>query len=115
MSDLRQRLEDFRNDANAHPRVRQLINNWSRTAGISATDTGESFLFMFESGRISEVVPGTPTNEQIVIRGEQHILERVFTGALNPASAHLAGDLQVLASEVDQVKLDAITMVLWGD
>jgi hypothetical protein len=38
----------------------------------------------------------------------------VFTGALNPVRANLDGELAVFASDRDNVKLDAVCMVLWG-
>jgi hypothetical protein len=41
-------------------------------------------------------------------------LEALFTGKLNPVEAHSNGILEVYGEPKDQVKLDAITLVLWN-
>ncbi len=49
----------------------------------------------------------------IKMKGSQRTLTDIFRGDLNPASEFLDGRLQVTASDKDQVKLDAITLLLW--
>lgn len=115
MNELHRCLSEFREDANAHPRVKSLLKGWERSASIVALDTEDSFRFRFEGGTITDVEAATACDDdEITIRGTDQVLRDVFTGRLNPATAHLSGALQVFASEKDQVKLDAITLVLWG-
>jgi len=38
----------------------------------------------------------------------------VFSGDYNPAHALIDGELAVFSNEKDKVKLEAITMVIWG-
>lgn len=115
MSDtLEHALRHFRDLVNAHPRMKTLLKGWDRAAVIATEDAGEAFTVEFKDCQIVSVEPGIKVdNAPIKLKGSTRTLTDIFLGDLNPASEFLDGRLQVTASDKDQVKLDAITLLLW--
>jgi vacuolar-type H+-ATPase subunit B/Vma2 len=109
-------LATFRDLVNDHPRMKTLLKSWDRTAVVEVEDTGDVFTVEFRGCQIVDLQPGNvaTTDEPIILKASERILVDIFTGVLNPASEFLDGRLQVFASDRDQVKLDAISLVLWS-
>jgi len=108
-------LRAFIQSANDHPRVGKLLQGWEPMMLIEASDDGEQFRIRAQSARLEEVdAVGAASDPSILVRGETAILREVFSGGLNPAQAYLEGTLEVFGSERDHIKLDAISLVLWG-
>jgi len=111
---LSQALSHFRDLVNAHPRMKTLLKGWDRFAVVATEDAGETFTVEFKDCQIVSVQAGvTVENAAIKLKGTERTLTDIFLGDLNPASEFLDGRLQVTASDKDQVKLDAITLLLW--
>jgi putative sterol carrier protein len=113
-TELHASLTDFACRVNEHPRLRSLLKGWDRVAGVTASDTGAEYTLVFAGSQLVAVETSAPRNEpDIVMRASEQVLERVFSGKSNPATLFLEGSLQVFATDRDQVKLDAIALVLW--
>jgi len=107
-------LQSFRELIKAHPRMKTLLKGWDRTVLVQSEDTAETFTLEFRDCHLVDIRDVAPAGDAgITIKASQRVLADIFTGALNPASEFLDGRLQVFASDSDQVKLDAITLVLW--
>jgi hypothetical protein len=114
MSALSQTLEQFKDKVNAHPRLRSLLKDWNRLVRIEALDSEEVFHAHFANTELTRIAPGSEDLEaEITLSATGDLLCKIFSGRENPASQYLTGSLQVFASDKDQVKLDAITLVLW--
>jgi|SRR5262245_37987696 len=108
-------LSEFVHSVNTHPSVAKLLKGWEPLLAIEATDDGERFHLRVRNCRVADAGTGDPdAAHAILIRGENAVLAEVFSGALNPAQAYLEGRLEVFGSDRDQIKLDAISLVLWG-
>jgi hypothetical protein len=109
-------LEDFKDTFNGNARVKKLIKNWDRSVIVDATDTGSILTMMIKDLDMYEVKPGAHPDEDypIHLQASQDTLIRVFSGDYNPAHALIDGELAVFSNEKDKVKLEAITMVIWG-
>lgn len=114
--EIAQCLESFSERLNAHPRMRTLLKCWEPYVVVSSTDTGCSYTLVFKDTRVAEVRKGTDESRDHLVRvcAAEDLLKRIFSGADNPATAFLDGRLQVYAADKDQIKLDAIALVLWG-
>jgi hypothetical protein len=111
---LEDALGQFRDLVNSHPRMTTLLRGWDRVTVVEAEDTGAQYTIDFRDCQIVSVTPGkSQENVSIYLKASERILADVFAGALNPASEFLDGRLRVDAVAKDQVKLDAITLVLW--
>lgn len=115
MSDkLEHALRHFRDRVNAHPRMKTLLKDWNRSAVIATEDASAAFTVEFKDCQVVRLEPGIQVDDApIQLKGSERTLTDIFLGDLNPASEFLDGRLQVTASDKDQVKLDAITLLLW--
>jgi hypothetical protein len=108
-------LGSFVAAVNDNPRIAKILKDWNPAIAIEATDTGEHLDFQVRGSVVSERKPdGGPVPHRVALQATEETLCRVFSGAVNPVQAHLAGRLAVFATDRDNVKLDAICMVLWG-
>ena len=100
---------------NDNSRIRRILQGWSPTITVRATDTDEQVHFSVAGALLSPPVSGAGDAAHLVtLQGTQDTLCKVFGGSLNPVRANLDGRLAVFASERDSVKLDAVCLVLWG-
>ena len=105
----------FQRLVNGHTRLRSLLRGWDRGVLVESTDTSECYRLTFVDTKLVEIEAnaGTEVDADITVRGEQRLLNDVFTGIRNPATLFLEGAIQVFANDKDQVKLDAIALVIW--
>lgn len=114
-SQLRDGLLRFQRNVNDHPQMRKVLNDWDRDILVEASDAPERYLLLVRDRRMDEVTTGDPSGIDIIsIKAPLETLMEIFCGFLSPAQAHDEGVLQVFASERDQVKLDTISLLLWG-
>lgn len=113
MTDLHRHLLSFQSQVNSCDRLRRLLSGWDRRIDVVASDGGEAYRLCFEDTRLCAVMPGQHDEADIHLSASAGVLGDVFSGRENPATLFLDGRLQVLASDKDQVKLDAVALVLW--
>jgi putative sterol carrier protein len=112
---IEQTLAAFQNQVNGHKSLKNLLKGWEPTIIIEATDSGHVFSLPVRNQKIEAVQEARlADSHEILVRGTEQLLEEVFSGKTNPAMAHLNGTLEVFGSDRDQVKLDSISLVLWG-
>ena len=114
-SDLKTSLVQFSALVEAHPRMQTLLKGWDRTLVVHAIDNAHSYTLRFEGCRVADLRDGAapPGDGTIVVKGSEEVLTGIFSGTLNPTSEYFDGRLHLDASESDQVKLDAVTLILW--
>jgi hypothetical protein len=113
---LKDCLADFQQRFNDHTRVKKLIPKWDRFIVVEASDSAAVATMVIKDLFMTEVRAGAhpgPT-DPILLQASEPTLIRIFSGDYNPAHALIEGDLAVFSSEKDKVKLEAITMVIWG-
>jgi hypothetical protein len=108
-------LRDFSVKVNDNDKLQKLLRGWSPIINVQAMDDGEACALVVRDQRIAEVLSGAQeSSHEITVQGESALLRQIFSGSTNPAQAVLDGGLVVYGSDTDAIKLDAITLVLWG-
>lgn len=113
-TDLVRTLTAFAARANANPSLGKLVAGWDRSIVIEATDTGEAHALPVRGRRIGAVTAPGGGDTVVHLRGKAALLTDVFSGCISPVDAAIDGTLSVFGSDTDQIKLDAIALVLWG-
>ncbi|MEW5754899.1 MAG: hypothetical protein AB1810_01215 [Pseudomonadota bacterium] len=114
-AEIEQTLKTFQDKVNAHAALRSLLKGWEPTIIVEPTDSPRVFSLPVRNQKIDAVWDRRHADRhEILVRGTGQLLNAVFSGKTNPARAHLDGELAVFGTERDQVKLDAISLVLWG-
>jgi hypothetical protein len=111
---LTRALSRFRAKVNEHPRLRTLLKGWDRDIVIECDDVDVSEALHVRGSLVSDLsASAADADVTITMRADHSVLVDVFEGRRSPANLFLDGDLQVFASDKDQVKLDAISLLLW--
>jgi hypothetical protein len=118
-SALRAGLERFQGDVNVHPQMDKVLRDWEPTILIECSDdAAQSYILSVRGRKIVEVVAPIAIDAQascdIRVRGSVQTLTEIFGGSLSPVTAFDEGLLQIFASERDQIKIDTISLILWG-
>lgn len=112
---LKEILNSFQTKVNANERIGRILKGWSPNIYVEPRGSGEDYTMVVSESKITAVLDGRQQADHLVhVTAEPAVIQQVFTGELNPSEAVLDGLLSVFASDKDQVKLDAITLVLWG-
>ncbi|MEI6950396.1 hypothetical protein V9K67_24655 [Paraflavisolibacter sp. H34] len=112
---LIERLSSFRETVNGNHQVKKLLAGWEPNIIIETSDTAESYSLLIRDKAVAGVLEGKQEQKhQIVVEGDEDILDQVFSGSLNPAEAVLDGQIAVYGNDKDQLKLDALCLVIWG-
>ena len=115
-ADLFDAIKRYRTLVNETQSLRKLLKGWEPALHIKCNDASDEFHARFGESYLSEIERGHPTDQNHVVQLEakHDQLLAIFTGKANPAKAFVNGNLAVFASGQDQVKLDAISLILWG-
>jgi putative sterol carrier protein len=111
-------LRAFQKTFNGNEQVKKLIKGWNRSLVLKATDTGAGLTVIVNDLMVTDVNEGArdedDDDETIHLQASEDTLVRIFSGDYNPANALIDGELAVFSSEKDKVKLEAISIVIWG-
>jgi putative sterol carrier protein len=111
-------LRDFQSRFNANEQVKKLVRGWDRSILLEATDSDAIFTVTLQGLLITDVKARNetdPDDDNLVhLQASEENLIRILSGDYQPATALIDGELAVFSSEPDKVKLEAISIVIWG-
>jgi putative sterol carrier protein len=112
-------LEDvllkFKSLVNGNTRTRALMKSWQPDIVLQALDSSKAFYLTIRNETVEQIETGTSAaSHQISIRASEAMLISIFSGDVNPSTAFIDGELEVYGSDIDRLKLDALTLVIWG-
>jgi hypothetical protein len=108
-------FEEFSERLNGSVRLRPILARWTPVFHIESRDTDETFKIHIEDGLVRRIVrlATEPEDDGLLLRADKSVLQQVFSGQLSPLAAYTDGLLEVYGPQKDQIKLDAIALVLW--
>jgi hypothetical protein len=112
---LDETLAQFRSKVNGDSRLISILHGWEPVIAVEVLDTGWKRYLQVRNCRIEDIRPDITDDAHMVhLLASEDVLAAVFDGRFNPTEAFLDGELQIFASDKDQIKLDAISLILWG-
>jgi putative sterol carrier protein len=111
--EVAQALDAFVERFRGEPRLRQMTAGWDRTIEVRADDLPEPFWLRVEGGTLTR--PAAPPGPaDMTLSAASDLVRDLFLGRISPTEPYLTGDLRLLASEADVMRLDVITLMVWG-
>lgn len=109
-------LNNFVEQCNHDARLREMNADWTRTIRIVATRGAveEPYWIRSQAG-VLEAGEGFIDSADMEIRASEEILGDVFSGAVTPTEPYNAGDLLVKGHPDDMMRLDILTLLIWGE
>ena len=110
-------LETFKTDVNANAQIQRIVKGWNTGILLEEKNTAICYMLQIREGRIDAIkqfdtdqAPECNTR----IAGDSDTMRGLFEGKVNAIRANNDGLIEIYGSMGDQVKLDAIALILWG-
>jgi len=107
-------LDTFVDRFSAEPRLKVMTAGWDRTIEVRAEDLPEPFWLRVEAGALRRL-PEPAGAPELSMSAGSDLLRDLFLGKISPTEPYLTGDLRLVASEADVMRLDVITLMVWGE
>lgn len=112
--ELEQALREYVDRANASPRARKTLANWTCRIHIQAVDVAEAtFTYIVEKGQSQPLVVGLESVPDLIVRGQSFDLAEIFWGDANPVSNYMQGAIKTQGRADDVMRLDAMAMFIF--
>jgi hypothetical protein len=112
--EVREGLDDYAARCNANPRLRTMHRAWSCTCLFSALDADIAFTVRIDEGEVTSVAEGEQPAD-LTISATSEDLADMFWGDLNPAQKYVNGEIKVIGSPEDMLRVDAMAAVIWEE
>lgn len=106
-------LDRFAEACTTNLRLTQMNRDWHRTILVVA-DEGERYWLRCEGGPVHRLEQEAEAVD-LSVEGPRQILCDIFSGASPPTEPYMTGDLRVRGSQDDIMRLDIISLLIWGE
>jgi putative sterol carrier protein len=111
---LLEALTQFAEECNNNARLREMNRDWSRRVQLEPSDSHNTHHLISDEGLVSAGT-GAVDNPDLLIQADEGILTAVFSGEMTPTEPYNAGDLLVRGQQDDIMRLDILTLLIWGE
>lgn len=111
---LLEALTQFASACNHNDRLQEMNRDWTRRIQLEPDDTHRTHHIISDSGQLS-VGAGVVEDPDLLITSSEEILTAVFSGQMTPTEPYNAGDLLVRGHQDDMMRLDILTLLIWGE
>jgi hypothetical protein len=112
--ELEHALREYVDRANASPRARKTLANWTCRIHIQAVDVDDGeFTYIVEKGQSQPLVLGLENVPDLIVRGQSFDLAEIFWGDANPVSNYMQGAIKTQGRADDVMRLDAMAMFIF--
>lgn len=112
-------LENFQSSVNTNAQIQRIVKGWNTDVLLQEIDSSICYRLLINDGKIHQIVHGATAVDDkddcaMRIVGEAAIMRGLFEGKVNGIRANNEGLIAIYGPMGDQVKLDAIALILWG-
>lgn len=107
-------LREYVDLANASPRARKTLANWTCRIHIQASDVEDAiFTYVVDKGQSQPLQTGLEGVPDLIVRGQSFDLAEIFWGDANPVSNYMQGAIKTQGRADDVMRLDAMAMFIF--
>ncbi len=108
-------LTRFCQACNDNQRLRQMNRDWNRLVEIRAEDqaTGGRVQLRYADGQVE--LAASESEPDLIVEAPASTLIAIFSGAMTPTEPYMDGSLRVRGSQDDMMRLDIISLLIWGE
>ena len=107
-------LKAFAEGYNANTRLQIMNKDWNRVIQVLSTDIESSHTLELKDGELS-FREGPADSPDLTVISNSEILADMFYGDITPTEPYMNGTLRIMGSEDDIVRLDFISLLIWGE
>jgi len=108
-------LQSFYEGYQKNNKLKLMNRDWNRIIIIRASDIDSQHTLTLQNGELS-VTRGAPDqNADLVVTSDSETLADLFYGDITPTEPYMNGTLVIQGSEDDILRLDFISLMIWGE
>lgn len=112
--EITESLRVFEENYKGNKRLKIMNKDWDRIIHVKATDVSSDHTLKVEEGELS-ISEGAPKSAHLTVLSDSSTLADLFFGDITPTEPYLNGTLKVFGSEEDIIRLDIISLLIWGE
>lgn len=112
--EIKESLQAFKQNYDLNERLKIMNKDWDRVILVQASDIDCKHTLVLSGGNLS-VHEGPLGKPDLIVNADSEILADMFYGDITPTEPYMNGTLKVLGSEDDIVRLDFISLLIWGE
>lgn len=112
--DITRSLEIFSEEYAANSQLKVMNRDWDRNVLVLADDIESSHTLETRGGELF-IKEGKSGQPDLTIISDSDLLESMFSGDITPTEPYLNGTLRIIGSEDDIIRLDFISLLIWGE
>ena len=107
-------LKAFKDNFNKNDRLKVMNRDWNRVVVIRATDVESLHTLTLREGVVS-LIEGASDSPDLTVISDSETLADIFYGDITPTEPYNNGSLRIMGSEDDIIRLDFISLMIWGE
>ncbi|AGL01618.1 SCP2 sterol-binding domain-containing protein [Desulfoscipio gibsoniae] len=108
-------LQAFCEGYQNNQKLKLMNRDWNRIIVIKANDIDSQHTLTLHNGELS-LTQGTPgQTADLVVTSDSETLADMFYGDITPTEPYMNGTLVIQGTEDDIVRLDFISLMIWGE
>ncbi len=112
--EIRESLEVFCKGYNGNEKLRVMNKDWDRVVLVKATDVNSEHTLVLKDGVVS-LKDGAPSSQEMTVISDSETLADLFYGDITPTEPYMDGTLKILGTEEDVLRLDFVSLMIWGE
>lgn len=108
-------LQAFKEGYQKNKKLKIMNKDWNRVILIEANDIKSQHTLTLQNGELSVAEGGPNQNADLVVTSDSETLADLFYGDITPTEPYMNGTLVIKGSEDDIVRLDFISLMIWGE
>ena len=113
---MHQSVDIFRDNVHTNQNLKPLLNGWTATFELHTVDTNEIFHFSLSNLSVTPLATGEAKDNtnKITIKGNKTTICDALQGKRSLTGLKIDNEIDISASNLNTVKLDAIYLTVWG-
>jgi putative sterol carrier protein len=112
--EITESLHEFRDKYNSNERLKIMNKDWDRVVVVRASDVQSEHTFTVLGGVVS-LQEGAVQNADLTVISDSETLSDIFYGDITPTEPYNNGTLRIIGHEDDILRLDFISLMIWGE
>jgi len=108
-------LQSFYTGYKGNDKLKQMNRDWDRIIVVKASDIDSWHTITLSGGELSFTAGLTEQQADLVVTSDSETLADLFYGDITPTEPYLNGTLAIQGSEDDILRLDIISLMIWGE
>ncbi|MHB8918226.1 MAG: SCP2 sterol-binding domain-containing protein [Desulfocucumaceae bacterium] len=104
----------FQEGYSKNNRLKVMNRDWDRAVLVLADDIESAHTLMLKEGELS-FSGGKTADPDLTVIANSDVLADMFFGDITPTEPYMNGTLRIIGSEDDILRLDFISLLIWGE